>query len=295
VNNILFSIIIPVYNREKVIGNAISSILNQDYSSYEIIIINDGSEDDTLNSLEEFKGKIKIINLQKNSGPGFARNRGIEIATGEWLCFLDSDDTFHNQKLSKISNITNLEKHNCIVHNNILSTTNVKIKKYIKNGTFSFILKSTMIYYNSVISLSSAIVKKEFLLNNGICFNENKKFLGKEDYLFWLNIITKNHKIFFFNNYLSTINIGNDNLTNYNNMNIISIKEHLKVLMFLKNKEKIKFIFKNVLISKFIIMYYKNKNYLAIIRLFKTKKNKIINAIAVFLFLKFVLFLYRLN
>jgi hypothetical protein len=124
---------------------------------------------------------------------------------------------------------------------------------------------------------------------------DNKKFLGKEDYLFWLNIITKNHKIFFFNNYLSTINIGNDNLTNYNNMNIISIKEHLKVLMFLKNKEKIKFIFKNVLMSKFIIMYYKNKNYLAIIRLFKTKKNKIINAIAVFLFLKFVLFLYRLN
>jgi glycosyltransferase involved in cell wall biosynthesis len=295
VSNFLFSIIIPSYNRETFVSKAINSILNQDFLNYEIIVINDGSTDATVESLKQFNNKIKIINLGKNYGPGYARNRGIEVATGEWLCFLDSDDFFFYQKLREIAKIKDVKKHNCIVHNNFLVELKKNNIKKVKNGTFSFFLKQTMTHCNSVISLSSSIVKKSFLNENNIHFNENKKFTGNEDFLFWLDIIYQDNKVYFYNKYLSTINIGDDNLTNYKKKNITDIKKNLKVLFFFHKKKGLRFNFKDVLISKIFLFYLKNGNYLAVYKIFLNYKIRIIKKVSHILFLKLVLFLYRLN
>ncbi len=294
-SNFLFSIIIPSYNRETFVSKAINSILNQDFLNYEIIVINDGSTDATVESLKQFNNKIKIINLGKNYGPGYARNRGIEVATGEWLCFLDSDDFFFYQKLREIAKIKDVKKHNCIVHNNFLVELKKNNIKKVKNGTFSFFLKQTMTHCNSVISLSSSIVKKSFLNENNIHFNENKKFTGNEDFLFWLDIIYQDNKVYFYNKYLSTINIGDDNLTNYKKKNITDIKKNLKVLFFFHKKKGLRFNFKDVLISKIFLFYLKNGNYLAVYKIFLNYKIRIIKKVSHILFLKLVLFLYRLN
>lgn len=90
---ILVSAIVPTYNRSYVIAEAIRSILNQSYPRVEIIVVDDGSTDDTLVKLEEFGEKIRVIS-QANAGPAAARNRGIGESRGQILTFLDSDDVW---------------------------------------------------------------------------------------------------------------------------------------------------------------------------------------------------------
>ena len=86
----VFSVVIPVYNREQSVGEAIHSILSQRFRSFEIIVVDDGSTDGTLNALRQF-GRLKVIQ-QSNAGPGAARNAGVAAAAGRYVAFLDSDD-----------------------------------------------------------------------------------------------------------------------------------------------------------------------------------------------------------
>lgn len=93
-----FSIIIAVYNGEKTILKAIQSIIDQTYAAYEIIIVDDGSTDNTKNEIASFANKVKYI-YQKNAGVAVARNKGVASAQGEWLCFLDADDWYYPDRL----------------------------------------------------------------------------------------------------------------------------------------------------------------------------------------------------
>ncbi len=86
------SLIIPVYNGEKYIDKAIESVLRQSLDDFELIIVNDGSTDGTLDVINSFDDDRIIIVNQSNKGPGASRNRAIEMASGEYLMFLDSDD-----------------------------------------------------------------------------------------------------------------------------------------------------------------------------------------------------------
>lgn len=93
------SVIIPTYNRTRYICDAIDSVLAQSYQDLEIIVVNDGSTDDTATVLKKYAGRIKLI-LQENRGVSAARNRGIIEASGEYVAFLDADDLWFSNKLS---------------------------------------------------------------------------------------------------------------------------------------------------------------------------------------------------
>jgi glycosyltransferase involved in cell wall biosynthesis len=93
------SVIIPTYNRAWVIKEAIDSVLAQDYAEFELIVVDDGSTDQTSDVLDTFGNVIKVFS-QKNKGVSAARNRGIAEASGNFIAFLDSDDLWHPQKLS---------------------------------------------------------------------------------------------------------------------------------------------------------------------------------------------------
>ena len=97
----LISVIMPVYNTSQYLRRSIESVLNQTFKDFELICINDGSTDNSLQILEEYAitdSRIKIIN-QENKGQSVARNKGIEKANGNYIMFLDSDDFYHNQAL----------------------------------------------------------------------------------------------------------------------------------------------------------------------------------------------------
>ncbi|MGZ3606738.1 MAG: glycosyltransferase family 2 protein [Syntrophales bacterium] len=95
----LVSVVIPTYNRALYVNKAIDSILNQTFTDYEIIVVDDGSTDNTKEALKQYQDKIKYI-YQENSGVSTARNTGIKNSTGPWLAFLDSDDTWRPEYLS---------------------------------------------------------------------------------------------------------------------------------------------------------------------------------------------------
>jgi glycosyltransferase involved in cell wall biosynthesis len=95
----LVSVIIPSYNGSQVIWHAIQGVLKQTYNNYEIIVVDDGSTDSTLEVLERYTAKICLIR-QQNLGCMAARQRGVEHAKGEYLAFLDQDDWWIPEKLS---------------------------------------------------------------------------------------------------------------------------------------------------------------------------------------------------
>jgi len=100
----LVSIITPLYNSEKFIGATIESVLAQSYSNWEMIVVDDVSSDNGVSVTEEYRKKderIRLFQLEENSGPAIARNRAIEEAKGRYIAFLDADDLWRPQKLER--------------------------------------------------------------------------------------------------------------------------------------------------------------------------------------------------
>ena len=93
------SVIIPVYNGVKYLADAVASIVRQDHEPLEIIIVDDGSTDETSAVARSLPGDIRYI-YQTNSGAASARNRGLEMAIGDVICFLDADDMWSDDKLA---------------------------------------------------------------------------------------------------------------------------------------------------------------------------------------------------
>lgn len=97
----MISVVIPTYNKEKSITRTVESILEQDYTDFEIIIVDDCSSDDTVRIIENtFKKRIRLIQSKKNFGANTARNKGVLEARGDYIAFMDSDDVWDKSKLS---------------------------------------------------------------------------------------------------------------------------------------------------------------------------------------------------
>lgn len=103
-NTPLISVIVPAYNVEKYIKTCLDSLVSQTYPNFEIIVINDGSTDQTEEVLKDYQSNHKIrVYSQKNSGISAARNQGIKLANGELICFIDSDDSVKSDFLEKLA------------------------------------------------------------------------------------------------------------------------------------------------------------------------------------------------
>jgi glycosyltransferase involved in cell wall biosynthesis len=113
------SVIIPTFNRERLVGRAIESVFQQTYTDYEIVVVDDGSTDNTTDVLKRFNGKIRYF-YQKNAGISGARNRGLREATGEYIAFLDSDDTWVPEKLAVQVEVLDRDKEVGITYSRML-------------------------------------------------------------------------------------------------------------------------------------------------------------------------------
>ena len=111
------SVVLPIYNVEKYLNRCIKSVINQSYKNLEIILVDDGSPDNCPTLCDEWAKKdnrIKVIH-KKNAGLGYARNTGIENATGEYICFFDSDDYIALDTIEKAYNLATQEKTDIVV------------------------------------------------------------------------------------------------------------------------------------------------------------------------------------
>ena len=155
------SIIIPVYNSEKVIEECLNSLLVQTFKDFEIICVNDGSTDNTLNILKNIKKKDKRINIinQNNTGAGISRNEGMKKAKGEYLIFLDSDDIFEKTMLENLYNKIIEKDVDIVICNSITFKTQNKRKIFSKRKNY---LISNKRIKNKNNPFSSFDIKKDF-------------------------------------------------------------------------------------------------------------------------------------
>ena len=194
-----FSIVIPVYNVEKYIDRCLKSIVNQSYKNYEVIIVNDGTPDNSVDIIKKYTKKYKNFTLytKENGGLSDARNYGVDYVTGDYLLFIDSDD-YINKDLLKELNTTLEEKEYDLI----------KFKINLVDDEGNFIRSENGLNVSKEVSLSE-IFGEEFCepawtyCYNATFFKDNKfKYLkGKihEDFGLTPEIIMKASNIFYLN------------------------------------------------------------------------------------------------
>tara|TARA_R110001606_G_scaffold313626_1_gene460259 strand:- start:969 stop:1955 length:987 start_codon:yes stop_codon:yes gene_type:complete len=192
--NMIISIIIPVYNVELYIEECLSSILNQEFKDLELLLINDGSTDSSLEICKRISlanSNVKLFS-QKNNGTASARNKGINNANGDYIWFIDSDDIIRGDSLTLISDILKKTNRDLLFFN--MSTFNVdnelKIEPNLKRN---LIVKDTLIGENNISqffnsSVCRYIYKRDFIIKNNLVFDINQYY---EDAYFNIKVFNK--------------------------------------------------------------------------------------------------------
>ena len=175
------SIIIPVYNVEKYFSKCIDSIIGQSYENLEIILINDGSTDKSGEIADEYAlkdSRIKVIH-KKNEGVSVARNTGIEVATGTYVCFVDSDDYVMEDCVQYLVNMIENSNADISLTTEMFGNFNLVQTKNINEKTVSAEEATTMILlYDIPIGVYCKLFRREFLQKKNIKFNQ-KLFIGE--------------------------------------------------------------------------------------------------------------------
>lgn len=199
----LVSIIMPCYNSEKYISESINSVLDQTYTNFELIIIDDSSTDTSINIISEYQdNRIKLIKSNTNQGVAAARNKGIVAAKGKYIAFLDSDDLWIPSKLEK--QITLLESGWNVVCSNYSA--------FKPDGKTKLRVSPHIITYNDLL-------RSCFIGNlTGIYCAENlgkffQKSTGAEDYLMWLSILKSAQKAYCVQDSLAKYRISHNSLS----------------------------------------------------------------------------------
>jgi teichuronic acid biosynthesis glycosyltransferase TuaG len=191
-NKPLVSIITPVYNAEKFIKETIYSVLNQTYSNWEMILINDKSPDSSkeiILSFAEEDNRIRLIDLPENSGAAIARNTGINMAQGEYIAFLDSDDLWHPQKLEKqIEYMIENDYAFSFTSYELMDEDGAMTGKIVEapqKMDYHDLLKNTIIGCLTVVLNKSKI--GEFQMVN---------IRTRQDFVLWLDILKRGHSAY---------------------------------------------------------------------------------------------------
>jgi teichuronic acid biosynthesis glycosyltransferase TuaG len=184
----LVSIITPMYNGERFVGDTINSVLNQTYSNWEIIVIDDGSKDNGPEKVKEFAAQDNRINIfsQANGGSAAARNNGIRRAKGQYIALLDADDTWNSDFLEKQIKLMN-DKKALLVY-----SSHTRIDEYSKEILTPFIVPEK-INYNDLLKscyISCLTGLYDTSVYGKIYLREDMKSL-RDDYVYWLEIMKK--------------------------------------------------------------------------------------------------------
>ena len=187
------SVIIPVYNVEKYIRQCLESVTNQTLKDIEIIVVNDGTKDSSMKIAEEYLSdkRIKIIN-KENGGLSSARNAGMRIAQGKYICFIDSDDFIEKNMMEEL--YIAIEKTNCnVVESDIFLYDNKTHKiEERKNKKYLKVEKGLFLWEIYSVEVWNKIYRKNFLLENNIFFEEG---IIHEDDLFSIKVLILTNRI----------------------------------------------------------------------------------------------------
>lgn len=209
--NILISVIIPIYNSEEYLEKLLSSLREMINEKIQVILVNDGSTDNSKNIINRYNDIFKVIHLKKNHGVSYARNYGLKYATGKYITFVDSDDSISKDYFKVL--LKNIESNHDIyafelehVYKDRVNKNTCEYKKlYTKEELFSNNFLKPYVF----IWVTNKCIKREVLLRNRISFNIDYS-IG-EDLDFMLKVLNNIKTIYFIDKTLYYYNRANSN------------------------------------------------------------------------------------
>lgn len=246
VSSPLVSVIIPTYNHDKYLGRALQSVLDQTYTHWEAIVIDNHSTDNTDEVIARFiDPRITYLKIHNNGVIAASRNAGILAAKGHWIAFLDSDDYWYPGRLEVVINAI---KHDNTI--DVISTNEIQIdliegrSRLLRYGPFCKNFYKTLLTEGNKASTSATSVRYDFLKISGILFRENSRFVTVEDYDFWMLLAKAGAKFCFILSVQGEANIHSDNSSGQierHKQNLVNLlKDHVyNIQDFQSDKEKL--------------------------------------------------------
>jgi glycosyltransferase involved in cell wall biosynthesis len=184
----LVSVIVPTFNRAHIIGRALDSIFAQTFQDFEVIVVDDGSKDTTQEWLSRYPHPIRCL-YQENSGPAAARNKGMAVAKGEYIAFLDSDDSYFPRNLE--AHLLRFEKEPEVgliyAGSEIVDSEGTFIKELRPKPENRGQVLSQLVFYNFI--MPSTVVMRRSCMEYAGPMNDRLWFA--EDWLYWLKIASR--------------------------------------------------------------------------------------------------------
>lgn len=265
-NNIKISVVVPTFNRASLLSELFDCLLKQTFTDFEIIISDDGSYDNTNEVVNQYSSKLNILYIYNENwgGPARPRNLGINLAKSEWICFLDSDDLWKDNKLEEMYKIISTNKYDVIYHS---FSCNIGSKKITlgKPSRFSFLDTFEKLIFEGNHFVNSSLCIRKMKLKEVDYLSEDKNIIGVEDYDLLIKLARQKSKFYFVNKILGEYRLNEDNISSNMDSQISKISIVLNKYINPYNKSSI----------ESLLNYYRANN--------KFKKNKYRESIDLYL------------
>jgi glycosyltransferase involved in cell wall biosynthesis len=258
----LVSVVIPAFNAEYFIEKTLDSVIAQTYTDYEIVVVDDGSSDNTKKVVKEYFARKQVCGQcirQPNKKIAGARNTGIRAAQGSWIALLDHDDLWHKEKLEKVMSVLNRRPDiDLLCHNEHICKNGVvvRVTQNYRKGYTKF---EELLFKGNSLSPSAVVLRKNlFEIAGG--FDEDPDLNTVEDYDFWLRV-SRVAKIRYLNEELGSYVLVKSAASNrilYHHRNLgIMLERHLKeyhkgrmgLLGRLRAKKKVASVYRSALVG----------------------------------------------
>jgi glycosyltransferase involved in cell wall biosynthesis len=203
------SIVIPTYNHGHFLKKCLQSVIDQTFTNWEAIVVNNFSEDNTIEVVNSFHDpRIHLVNFKNNGIIAASRNKGIKLSRADLIAFLDSDDIWYPAKLNRC--IQELTNDRDLVCHNLRYIRDGKYWKDVKCGPAKRASFNNLLYNGSCLVTSAVVVRKECLLRVA-AFSEDPKIVTSEDYDLWLKLSKEKIRFYFIDEILGEYQIHESN------------------------------------------------------------------------------------
>jgi glycosyltransferase involved in cell wall biosynthesis len=186
----LVSVVIPTYNHAHFLRGALESVLDQSYTQWEAVIIDNHSEDNTEDVVKGFSDpRLRLLKIRNNGVIAASRNLGIRESTGQWIAFLDSDDCWYPRKLEVImaAAITDGE-WDVLSNDEARVETQTGVRRINRYGPYCEKFYEALLTKGNRLSTSATVIRRDFLRRHDLAFDERPQYVTVEDYALWLEL-----------------------------------------------------------------------------------------------------------
>lgn len=211
--NPLVSVVIPTYNHAHFLGRALQSVVDQTYPHWEAIVVDNHSDDNTDEVLDTFRDpRIRVLKIHNNGVIAASRNLGIRSGSGAWVAFLDSDDCWYPKKLQTMMGLIATDPDVDVVSNDeMMVDTRTGKQQVLRYGPYEEDFYRALLTTGNRLSPSATIVRRSFLVRNGVALDESPDYVTVEDYDLWLNLARTGARFRFLREILGEFLVHNTN------------------------------------------------------------------------------------